>query len=181
MRKHLLLTASILLPCGFAACGIDDTPDPDVAGTPEERRPHPRKDAGTDPAPDAPTTPTEGNTVTCYASYDPAATCSLPVHCCFSNYSAAHNGECTTSSCAWGTIDCDGPEDCASGASCCSQALVGADGIEGYRMACQADACGPIPDSYELCHTSATCDGGRSCVTAYGNAPEFPRTINICK
>src|ERR1043165_1067864 len=59
-----------------------------------------------------------GGTVSCYSEYAPSATCTLPSHCCFSNYSAEHAGSCDTAACTWGTIDCDGPEDCAIGQRC---------------------------------------------------------------
>ncbi|HEU4728115.1 MAG TPA: hypothetical protein VFT22_09510 [Kofleriaceae bacterium] len=125
-------------------------------------------------------------TVSCYSEGYPNTTCTLPVHCCFSNYSAQHNGECTTSACTWGTISCDGPEDCASGQHCCAHASIDPDwGTIGYTLACQASACGPAPVNQELCHPSATsaagtCSSG-SCVTAFGNDNDLPRTLYICK
>ena len=125
--------------------------------------------------------------ISCYTEGDPSATCTLPVHCCFGNYSSAHDGECTTSTCTWGTQSCDGPEDCATGQHCCAHVLVDPEiGIFGYTLACQASACGAAPANQELCHpttTSAagTCSTGSSCVTAFGNDNDLPPNLHICK
>ncbi|HEY5946166.1 MAG TPA: hypothetical protein VIV40_11775 [Kofleriaceae bacterium] len=114
--------------------------------------------------------------VSCYTEGAPATTCTLPIHCCFGNYSAQHDGYCTTSSCAWGTIDCDGPEDCASGQHCCATALE----YGGWKLACQTSACGAPPSGEELCHDSSTC-GGRSCVNTYSVNWDLPRTLYVCR
>jgi len=121
--------------------------------------------------------------VTCYTDGNPGQSCALPVHCCFSNYSSQHDGYCTSSTCAYGTIDCDGPEDCATGQHCCSHARFSSDGsLSGYSMACQASACGAAPANYELCHRGgAACSNGGTCVTAYLNDNDLPRTLDICK
>jgi len=124
--------------------------------------------------------------VSCYSDGFPNTTCALPTHCCFSNYSAQHNGECTSSSCTWGTIECDGPEDCASGQHCCAHVLSDpVEGLIGYRLACQRAACGAAPANQELCHTTAslvgTCSTGTRCVTAAGNNADLPGTLHICK
>jgi hypothetical protein len=125
--------------------------------------------------------------VSCYTEGFPSTTCSLPTHCCFSNYSSQHDGECTTSACSWGTESCDGPEDCASGQHCCAHANMDPDyGLTGYTLACQATACGTAPINQELCHPTATsasgtCPSGKTCVTALGNDNDLPRTLSICK
>lgn len=124
--------------------------------------------------------------VSCYSDGFPSTTCSLPTHCCFSNYSAQHNGECTRSSCTWGTIECDGPEDCATGQHCCAHVLSDpVEGLIGYRLACQTAACGAAPANQELCHPTAslagTCSTGTRCVTAAGNDSDLPSTLHICK
>jgi hypothetical protein len=127
-----------------------------------------------------------GGVVSCYTAFSPGTTCALPTHCCFSNYSAEHAGSCETAVCTWGTIDCDGPEDCATGQRCCAHVIIDPeDGITGYKLACQADACGMAPASVELCHgdstAAATCDGGRACVSAGDNYYDLPRTLSICQ
>jgi len=125
-----------------------------------------------------------GGAVSCYSDFDPGATCALPSHCCFSNYSAAHAGSCDTASCTWGTIDCDGPEDCAAGERCCAHAMIDPDnGLTGYRLACQATACGAAPVDVELCHPGAagTCGGGTTCVSAADHDYDLPRTLSICQ
>ena len=124
-----------------------------------------------------------GGTVSCYADVRPTATCTLPVHCCFTNYSSQHNGTCTTDACVWGTISCDGPEDCGEGQRCCAHAIMDAEDINvGYTLACQSTACGPAPINQEMCHPGAnTCPAGKTCVTAYGNDNDLPRTLYICK
>ena len=179
MRKTVFTIATL---CGLAACAAD-TSDEDAADRRKPRPPTTQVDAGTTPQPDASSGGTSGDgTVSCYTEGAPSNTCSLPVHCCFTNYSAQHNGYCTSDSCAWGTLDCDGPEDCATGEHCCSQQLQDADGIAGYRVACQASACGAPPTGEELCHpNSASCGSGETCVTAYGNNNDLPRSLYICR
>lgn len=153
------------------------------------RAPPPRPDASVPPADAASAPPggdpARGGVISCYMQGSPGATCTLPTQCCFSNYSSAHNGECSTSACAWGTISCDGPEDCASGQHCCARTLIDPDwGIYGYRLACQSTACGAAPANLELCHPSTStniCGTGRSCVTASINATDLPPSLYICK
>jgi hypothetical protein len=126
--------------------------------------------------------------ISCYTEGSPGTTCTLPTHCCFSNYSSAHNGACTTAACTWGTIECDGPEDCAGGQHCCAHAIVTPDsGVIGYQLACQASACGAAPANQEMCHPTAasaagTCSSPSSrCVTAFGNDTDLPPSLNICQ
>jgi hypothetical protein len=125
--------------------------------------------------------------VSCYTEGSPGTTCTLPTHCCFSNYSSAHDGACTTAACTWGTIACDGPEDCTGGQHCCAHAIVTPDsGVVGYQLACQASACGAAPANQELCHPTAAAAGTCSnpsnrCVTAFGNDTDLPPSLNICQ
>ena len=163
-----------LLPCAAAlalwACAVDRE-DPSS----EARR---RKDASVTATVDAaraePADP--AGSVSCYSEGAPEATCTLPVHCCFSNYSAEHDGYCTASECAWGTIDCDGPEDCAAGERCCATARP----YGGWRLGCQVDAYGEPPGGEELCHDRADCSAG-TCSGAYGVAYDLPRTLSVCR
>ena len=127
-----------------------------------------------------------GGVVSCYSAFAPSATCALPTHCCFTNYSSEHAGSCETAACGWGTIDCDGPEDCGAGQHCCAHAIIDAeDGVTGYKLACQTDACGAAPVNVELCHGGAgatsTCDGGRACVSAGSYYYDLPGTLSICQ
>jgi hypothetical protein len=166
MRKLLLCAAALAV----AACASDsDAPDSEARKHP----PPPTVDAAA--AADAAPVDLAGS-VSCYTEGAPATTCTLPVHCCFTNYSAQHNGTCTTQSCAWGTIDCDGPEDCASGEHCCATSLP----YGGWRLACQSAACGTPPTSEELCHDTSTCTHG-SCVSAYGVVYDLPHTLSVCR
>ena len=172
------LAAWLAMLCA-AAC----VATPDDTGDDLDRR---RKDARTadttriDAAP--PPTSTGAGTVSCYTEGVPTASCAPPDHCCFSNYSAQHNGYCTTSTCAYGTITCDGPEDCAAGDRCCAHAITDPyDGTVGYTLACQSTACGAPPLDQQLCHPATGCGDGRSCVTAYGNDNDLPRTLYICQ
>jgi hypothetical protein len=124
--------------------------------------------------------------VSCYSEHAPSATCALPSHCCFTNYTAAHTGSCDTAACTWGTIDCDGPEDCATGQRCCAHVIIDPDnGITGYKLACQTDACGAAPANVELCHGGATaagtCDGDRACVSVANQDYDLPRTLSTCR
>jgi hypothetical protein len=120
------------------------------------------------------------NTVTCYTQASQTATCALPTHCCFSNFDAQHDGTCGSSACAWGTISCDGPEDCSAGQRCCSHAIFDADqGLMGYTVACQAGPCGAAPINQEICH-AGTCSSG-TCVSALGHDNDLPRTLDICQ
>jgi hypothetical protein len=170
---------------GLAACASDTAGDDQEA----DRR---KRDAGVVQTVDAATSTADassgggtssGGTISCYTEGAPSNTCTLPVHCCFANYSAQHNGYCTTNSCAWGTIDCDGPEDCASGQHCCSSELRTSDGEPlGYRVACQSSACGSPPVHEELCHPGgAACSNGGTCVSAYDYNYDLPRTLYICR
>lgn len=128
-----------------------------------------------------------GGIISCYTEGNPGATCTLPTHCCFTNYSAQHDGACSTAACTWGTIECDGPEDCAGGQHCCAHAIVTPDsGVIGYQLACQASACGAAPANQEMCHPTATAAGTCSspssrCVTAFGNDSDLPPTLHICQ
>jgi len=175
MRNFPATVAAFVSVCALAACSQSED------GTTLDRR-HPRPDATVVTTADAASTSTAGD-VSCYTEGNPAQSCALPVHCCFSNYSSQHDGFCTTSACAYGTIDCDGPEDCATGQHCCSHARFSSDGsLSGYSLACQANACGAAPASYELCHRGgAACSNGGTCVTAYLNDNDLPRTLDICK
>jgi hypothetical protein len=172
MRK--LVTVFAL--CALAACANDLSEDALERHKPK----HPVVDASEPTPPDA-SGPTGTVVVACYTQTQPNYACSSPQHCCFSNYSAQHNGSCSTAECAYGTILCDGPEDCATGQHCCAQALKDPElGLLGYRLACQSQACGAAPDHEEMCHTSATCSSG-SCVTAYGTNNDLPRALSICR
>jgi hypothetical protein len=124
--------------------------------------------------------------VSCYSEVAPDTSCTLPTHCCFNDYSAQHSGSCETSSCTWGTIDCDGPEDCATGQHCCAHAIIDPDnGIIGHTLACQATACGAPPVDQELCHPTSsaagTCASGTACVSAADHDYDLPRTLYICQ
>jgi hypothetical protein len=189
--------SSILDESGDQDAGVASDDDPASAS-----RKHP-VDAAVPPPSDAQTAPDAGGggtgggggsggnpsspgVVSCYLEGYPGSTCAQPSHCCFSNYSAQHDGECSTSACSWGTIDCDGPEDCASGQHCCAHAIVDPDyGLTGYKLGCQASACGAAPINQELCHPTSsaapTCSNGRTCVPALGNDNDLPRTLSICK
>jgi hypothetical protein len=176
-----------------AGVANDDSVDfskkhPDARVPPADARQMPGDAGGT---PDSSTGGSTGGSgapgvVSCYASAYPSTTCAGSSHCCFSNYSAQHDGECSTSACGWGTISCDGPEDCASGQHCCAHANMDPDyGLTGYRLACQASACGAAPFEQEMCHPTssgaATCPSGKTCVPALGNDSDLPRTLSICK
>jgi hypothetical protein len=130
--------------------------------------------------------PAVAGAVSCYLSVAPNTTCTLPSHCCFTNFSAQHDGECASSSCGWGTIDCDGPEDCRGGQHCCAHAMMDSvNGLTGYKLGCQASACGGAPINQELCHPTAsaagTCSGNRACVPARDFDYDLPRTLYICQ
>jgi hypothetical protein len=180
----------------------DETGD-DPSGSDEAaafHRPPPHRDAGV-PTPDAPQ-PDAGNTtigsgggagaaagvISCYLEGYPSTTCAMPKHCCFNNFTAAHDGDCSSSTCGWGTLECDGPEDCAGGQHCCAHVLQDPDnGITGYKVACQASACGAAPMAEELCHPTTaaaggnTCSNGKSCVAAADNDTDLPRSLFICQ
>lgn len=180
MRKSHFATASILLGlCAVATCA-----DPSVKNDLDARH-HFHPDASVLPVADAATTPPPPVTgsVSCYTEGAPDQTCALPDHCCFSNYSAQHDGSCSTSTCAYGTISCDGPEDCGQGEHCCAHAIIDpTEGLQGYSVACQANACDAPPIGSELCHPDGSpCSTGGTCVTAYGNDNDLPRTLYVCR
>jgi hypothetical protein len=165
----------------------------DVSG----RRHHPPADARMPPADASPVDggptggggggdPTKAGIISCYTEGNPGATCALPTQCCFGNYTAQHDGECSASACVWGTIDCDGPEDCGSGQHCCAHVIIDPDwGILGYKLACQSTACGAAPANQEMCQptttAAGTCGSGRTCVTTSGNDSDLPPSLHICK
>ncbi len=167
------LGLTLLFPlCLFAACddGLRQSAD-------EARHRHP--DAAVSSV-DAATT--SGGTIACYTEGYPTQSCSAPDHCCFNNYSAQHDGYCTTDTCAYGTILCDGPEDCASGEHCCAHAITDPlQGTTGYMIACQATACGTPPLNQELCHDSSTCSNGGSCVSCGIADYDLPKVLSICQ
>ena len=104
------------------------------------------------------------------------------MHCCFGNYSSQHNGECTTASCPWGTISCDGPEDCAAGQHCCGHAMIDPEeGAIGWSLTCQSSACGAPPANEELCHAGGACSNGGACISTYLTNNDLPRTLSICR
>jgi hypothetical protein len=175
------LAASLTLACSVIACAETTTTE-DLARRHRDAGVH--LDAPVTIAdaplrlPDAP----PGGTISCYTEGDPTATCTLPTHCCFNNYSSQHDGGCSTSSCVYGTISCDGPEDCASGERCCAHAMRDPDyGTTGYTIACQAAACGIDSLNVEICHPVTGCSNGGTCVTAYGNDNDLPRTLDVCE
>jgi hypothetical protein len=168
MQKLQLCAAALAL----VACASDS----DEPGS--EARKGKGHGGTTSTTPDATvTTPSDpAGTVTCYTEGAPSNTCTLPVHCCFGNYTAQHNGYCTTASCGWGQIDCDGPEDCGAGQYCCATK----DDL-GWTLACQSSTCGAPPLREELCHDSSTC-GGRTCVNTIDAANyDLPRTLYVCR
>src|SRR5688572_16881089 len=93
----------------LVACG-----EPLVEGA-ERRKPRVDAAASSDSSTTTGGDPAQAGVVACYSTGAPSRTCTLPVHCCFFNYSAQHDGYCTNETCSWGTILCDGPEDCSNG------------------------------------------------------------------
>jgi hypothetical protein len=130
---------------------------------------------------------TSGNgVISCFTEGNPGATCTQPAHCCFSNYSSQHDGACSQATCQWGTMECDGPEDCGSGQHCCAHALFTDGDWRGYQLVCQASACGPAPVNEEMCHPTAspagTCSSPTSqCVTTSDHDFDLPPTLHICQ
>jgi hypothetical protein len=163
MQKLQLCAAALAL----AAC-VSDTDDENGA----RRRPRPPPLTIPDAAE---VLPDPMGSVACYTEGAPAATCTLPVHCCFTNYSSQHNGYCATDSCGWGTISCDGPEDCASGQQCCATK-----DATGWRLACSTIACAAPPSGEQLCHDASTC-GDRACVNAFSVNYDLPRSLYVCR
>jgi hypothetical protein len=164
--QRLQLCAALAL----AAC-VSDTDD--LGSDPRRGNGH-HPPVTVDASVTTPPTSDPAGTISCYSEGAPAATCTLPVHCCFGNYSAQHNGFCTTDTCAESTITCDGPEDCASGQHCCATPIA----VNRWNLACQSSACGAGGD--ELCHDSSTC-GGRSCVNALDANYDLPRALSVCR
>jgi hypothetical protein len=166
--------------CALVAC-VGDTGDEAVSAR------HHHHDAGVDAAQtgDAGQTggdagQTTGGTVACYTEAAPTNTCSLPSHCCFTSYSAQHDGYCANAACSYGTISCDGPEDCSGGDVCCAHAIRSSTaGTVGYTVSCQA-SCGDAPLDREICHPESGCTSG-TCVNAYGVDNDLPRALYVCE
>jgi hypothetical protein len=210
-RRHrssfVLAVALALASCAAPPHGAsppppdsDEPPDDDGGAAGQSDAPGPgRADASTTPDAASDATPADtggggggsggggSSIVSCYTVSTPSATCSLPVHCCFANYSTQHDGICDTGLCSWGTIDCDGPEDCPSGQRCCSHVLVDPElGITGHKLSCQTNACGAAPANRELCHPTSSVRGTCSsttaaCVTALGNDSDLPPSLHVCQ
>lgn len=164
MKSALFVIATL---SALAAC-VDDTGSEEIADEALDRRkPKPS------PTPTSPP-PTSGS-VTCFSTTNPSATCSAGQQCCFDG-TASHSGTCATSCSSWGTLSCDGPEDCSNGQRCCAS-FTGT----GVKVGC-ADTCLPyFQGGDELCHEPSVCDGGRWCITSYGTQPALPRTTAICR
>src|SRR6266496_3279660 len=117
--------------------------------------------------------------IACYSGGAPTATCTGTDHCCFNNYSASHEGYCTTDACEFGRMECDGPEDCASGNVCCAERMsdpAGTGYALGYVVACRTGSACPT-GTWQLCHTSPTrdCGLGRSCQPSGPVNAELPQ------
>jgi hypothetical protein len=154
----------------LAACVGDASDDIDIANDAavvERRRPKPV-------FPQPPPPPASGS-VTCYSDAAPAATCTAPSQCCFGS-GFDPDGSCSSSTCSWGSVSCDGPEDCTSGQRCCATVTAA-----GVRVACATSCLSPLQGGDELCHEPSICDGGRWCVTAFGTQPALPRNLSICR
>jgi hypothetical protein len=119
--------------------------------------------------------------IACYSSGAPNTVCSGGQHCCFSNYSADHNGYCSASDPCDFRMDCDGPEDCGSGQVCCAKRLTDPSGIAlGYKVACTTRSACPS-GQWQLCHSSASktkCPTGHACVPTYNY--ELPKVVQLC-
>src|SRR5688500_1967704 len=141
----------------FAAFGCSQAITDEAAEDAERRKPRVDAATTTDEPPPPPGDPAAAGIVSCYSSGAPANTCATPAYCCFNNYSASHDGYCTTTeTCSFGTILCDGPEDCASGQQCCATAMRDPYfGTTGYQLACRSGSCGGPPFDRELCHPNA--------------------------
>ena len=181
MKKSLLMT--MLLCVTIVGCSMNDSDD--VAA--RLRRPDAAVHHIDAPAPskDAASGGGGGNTVTCYLSAAPNNTCTLSTsHCCFSEYDASHNGQCEplATTCGVGQIDCDGPEDCASGQSCFAHHWYDVGDMPHWLLACAATATDPTQDRI-LCHPGGanTCPSGKTCVqAAVGGIYDLPKTIYLC-
>jgi len=120
-------------------------------------------------------------TVACYSQGAPATTCSGSDHCCFHNYSATHDGYCATDACPFGRIECDGPEDCASGNVCCAERITDPSGVAlAYVVACRSgNAC--ASDTWQLCHAgTGACPSGQSCQPTGPINSELPHVLDVC-
>ena len=106
--------------------------------------------------------------------------CTGLTHCCFNNYSAAHDGYCSTDTCEFGRIECDGPEDCAASNLCCAQRISDPNGIAlAYVVACRAGSACPT-GTWQLCHANSECGAGRSCQPTGPINSELPHVIDVC-
>jgi len=122
--------------------------------------------------------------VACYSGGAPSATCTGNDHCCFSNYSASHDGYCSADACEFGRMECDGPEDCAPDNVCCAERLsdpAGTGYALGYVVACRTGSACPT-GTWQLCHTSSTrdCGSGRSCQPSGPVNAELPQILGLC-
>lgn len=58
-------------------------------------------------------------------------------------------------------------------------------GLTGYKLACQANACGSAPVDQEMCHpgstAAGTCSGHKACVSASDADDDLPPVLHICQ
>jgi len=179
---------TLLLAVALAGCDDGNTtPGRDASGTPPsgEDASTPGTDAGSIPTPDAGSTPTPdaGSTPTpdsgstpepdagggeSTSGADPRAgyvgcgetSCESPQVCCvsLSGQMCTGGSDCSGGFSAAG--HCDGREDCGGGEACCVH--FGMFDPENGAF-CRSGGC-PSDDN-ELCHTSAGCSGGETCVS----------------
>jgi hypothetical protein len=86
------------------------------------------------------------------------ATCVAPQYCCYALGSASCADPAPLSCVGGKKIACDGPEDCASGTTCCGSAL-GSTCLE------------HCPDQAQLCHDDEDCGGSgdrHCCADVFG-------------
>ena len=162
MTRAIILIGAIT---ALAGC-VGDAEDADEL---ERKKPKPGStvDAGAG---------TTSGVYTCYATSAPAQTCTTAQACCFDG-TFEHSGSCSSSACTtYGSLRCDGPEDCSDGQKCC--ATITRDGV---TVGCAAECLPYFEGGDELCHEPSFCSGGRSCITAYGTQPALPRTVSICR
>src|SRR5690349_784 len=185
LRKTMTICLTLCAGFGlFVACGAPSENEEDLAIARVSRHHHTTTggSSSTSSSSTGSGGSTTGRSITCFSGGAPDTVCTGADHCCFSNYSALHDGYCATTTCEFGTLNCDGPEDCPAGNVCCAQRFTDPSGVAlSYTVACRTGSSCPS-GTWQLCHSTAPANGGCPAGTTCQSGVNFelPKAIQNC-